>query len=424
MDHMKKLALLLLVLLAGCSRYKDDSQKMMSIQLIDRNGFNETISAESRLDKFQKVNFLNPQPYHNVVRIFQTNDEGKTASVLTSYHDNGLIFQYLEVVNGRANGIYQEWYPTGQKKLEAHVIEGVGNLSPSTEDQWIFDQKSYAWDPKGYLEAEISYAKGFLEGLSIYFYPSGAVKKTVPYINDLIDGEVLFYNEDGQNIGKSQFQKGVKEGLSYFHGNKFAPAYTEVYDNGLLMNATYFDLGGKVISHIEEGAGIQANFDAGKLFSLCEYQEGSPEGEVKLFHPRGYLKSKFFVVDAQKQGEEWIYYSSKKGEEPQAKVYITWYRDQVHGKVKTWYKDGMLESEKEMYQNEKHGSSFAYYKIGELMMMEEYEHDELVKGSYFKKNVKAPVSIVTKGSGLVTLFDPDGHLLNRITYFKGQPVAE
>ncbi len=421
---MKQLAFLFLVLLTGCSRYGADSPQVMSIQLIDRNGFNETISSKSRLDKFQNVNFLNPQPYHNVVRMFQVNHEGKTPSILTSYHDDGLIFQYLEVVNGRANGLYQEWYPTGQKKLEAHVIEGSGNLSLVREDQLVFDRKSYAWDPRGNLEAEISYEKGVLEGPSIYFYPSGGVTKILPYINDCIDGDVLFYNEEGQNIGKTHFQKGVKEGLSYFHGNKCVPAYTEVYDNDLLMNATYFDLDGEVISHIKEGSGIQVNFEAGHLHSLCEYQEGRPEGEVKLFHSKGCLKSKFFVVDGQKHGEEWIYYSSKKGCELQTKMCITWYRDQVHGKVQTWYREGMLESEKEMYHNKKHGISFAYYKTGELMMMEEYEHDELVQGSYFKKNIKVPVSVVAKGSGLVTLFDPDGYLLNRIIYFKGQPVAE
>src|SRR3954470_20722746 len=101
---MKKItALLLILILTGCaSKTAQNSDNLVTIQTLDRNGFSETVSAKERLGKYEKTDFLTPQPYQKVVRVYGKSSQGKTSSKVTTYHLNGQPWQYLEVENGRA----------------------------------------------------------------------------------------------------------------------------------------------------------------------------------------------------------------------------------------------------------------------------------------------------------------------------------
>jgi antitoxin component YwqK of YwqJK toxin-antitoxin module len=92
--------------------------------------------------------------------------------------------------------------------------------------------------------------------------------------------------------------------------------------------------------------------------------------------------------------------------------------------MKTWYSNGVMESQREINVNKKQGLSFAWYKNGDLMLMEEYENDMLIKGSYFKKGDKAPISRIESGKGLATLYTSDGIFLRKVSYEKGKPKLD
>src|SRR3972149_7346238 len=90
---------LLFLFLAGCKERTDrDQTDLVSMQIIDRNGFSETIGSKERLSPYKKVDFLSSQPYQKVLRVFAKNHEGKSRSALSSYHPNGHIWQYLEIL--------------------------------------------------------------------------------------------------------------------------------------------------------------------------------------------------------------------------------------------------------------------------------------------------------------------------------------
>ena len=58
--------LLLLLYFSGCmNQSSHQSEQLSSIQIIDRNGFKETVNAKERLLTYNNVNFLAPQPYEN-----------------------------------------------------------------------------------------------------------------------------------------------------------------------------------------------------------------------------------------------------------------------------------------------------------------------------------------------------------------------
>src|SRR5690606_28139013 len=123
------LAALLLVSLIGCRpQQKEAKPTLISINIIDENGLTETISNAERLKRFENTDFLASQPYQKVSRVYSRNAEGDICAYITSYHSNGGAKQYLEVVNGRAFGVYREWHFNGILKIDAIVIGGSGDL--------------------------------------------------------------------------------------------------------------------------------------------------------------------------------------------------------------------------------------------------------------------------------------------------------
>lgn len=128
---------------------------------------------------------------------------------------------------------------------------------------------------------------------------------------------------------------------------------------------------------------------------------------------------RYTQIDGKKTGEEIEYYPNTPN---QPKIALSWHEDILHGPVKTWYENGTLESQREFHNNKKEGLSFAWYKNGSLLCVEEYEDDRLIKGSYFKKNDKNPVSKIEEGKGVATLYSSEGLFLKKIVYEKGTPI--
>ncbi|NGX50930.1 MAG: hypothetical protein K1060chlam2_00782 [Chlamydiae bacterium] len=420
---MRYLSLLLLLLLAGCSsRQVSHENQLTTVQLIDRNGFRETISSPDRLRFLAETDFSAPQPYEKVMRVYRRTLQGRTPSKVTTYHSNGELWKYLEVVNGRASGSYREWHENSVLRIEATVIEGLGDLGEEAQLSWIFDGSSRAFDRWGRLLAEIYYVKGALQGNALYYHKNGEISKMIPYENDLIDGELLYYDTQGLVIGKTPYIEGRRDGMATYKGDGMQPAYLELYKRDLIVEATYHDFSGKIISRIEKGEGEQAIFEEGRLQSLREYQRGRPNGSIQLFNERGQLRALYHMKDQMKVGEEWIYYSSLGEEEQQAKLYLQWIDDAVQGTTRSWYRNGVLESEREFAHNKKQGISSCWYSDGSLMMVEEYENDELIRGTYMKRGDPIPVSSIEDGEGSATFYDGDGFFIKRVSYKKGRPA--
>ncbi|MBS0628700.1 MAG: hypothetical protein JSS30_00575 [Verrucomicrobia bacterium] len=412
--------LLLLSLLAGCRAQKEDGNTIVSMQTVDRNGFSETISTKDRLAVYQNVNFLTSQPYEKVMRVYKKDQEGKSHAKLTSYHPNGGIWQYLEVVDNRANGHYYQWHENGRPMIEGTIIEGMADLSELAQQSWLFDKECKVWDEEGNLQALFTYEKGLIAKEAVYYFPSGKVAKIIPYKKGLIDGVLTSYDEEGSILQQIPFKAGVKDGAaidSWIYGIKKSD---ELYQNGLLIEAAYYDPQGNLVAEVKEGYGTKAQFDGNNLFSLTQYQNGVVNGEVKEFDPNGKLHCCYRISDGKKNGEEFEYFPDGKS----AKLMVTWAQDQIQGMVKTWYKNGIVESQREMTGNKKHGICLGYYSSGDPMLMEEYENDRLIKGSYFKKGEKHPVSTIENGDGVATLYTSEGQLLKKVNYEKSKPVLD
>ncbi len=420
---IKKIPLLLLVILCGCaSRTAKNENSIASLQILDRNGFSETISAEERLKNYQNIDFLSPQPYQKVLRVFHKTAKETSRSAVTTYHSNGQLWQYLEIENGRAHGLFREWHPNGKLRLEVYVIEGTADINEAAQLGWIFDGESHVWNDEGNLLAKINYTKGSLEGLALHYYPNGKIEKEIPYVKNGMHGTMNTFDEQGLTLEKIHYENGLRQGESIAYWDENALQYQENYDKGLLLEGKYYTETGNLFSEIKGGEGIQALFKNGVLSSTVEFRQGKPEGKIELFAPEGHILSSYHILEGKKQGEEKEYYPFSKP--PQVRLSLNWKEDVIQGVVKTWYENGVLESQRDFNNNKKNGLSFAWFKEGGLMLMEEYEDDLLMKGSYFKKGEKKPTSKIENGKGVATLFDNEGHSLKKIAYEKGLPLEE
>lgn len=425
---MKSLAifpLILAVFFSSCAhRHKEAESSLVSLQLIDRNGLTETISSKERLGLYQKIDYLSYQPYQKVLRVYSKDQKGKSPSKITSYHPNGGLWQYLEAVDGRANGYYREWYPNGQLRLEAYVIEGPADINEVSQGAWLFDGIAKVYRESGELEAEIPYEKGLLQNRSCYYYPSGKLLKVISYDKDLPHGDLIIYNEEGLIKEKIGYQVGKKEGEAVGFFPNQTLAYKETYENDLLKRGSYFNPEGQLIAQVENGEGTQILFDNDLLLSRVRICSGVVDGKVEVLNKQGQVEKYYHLKEGSRNGEELIFYPSEEGKERVAKISLSWQNDMLHGTTRTWYPTGVLESQREMSHNKKHGTHCGWYEDGDVMLIEEYENDLLIKGSYFKKGSKLPISTIDSGSGTATLYDKNGIFLKKITYDRGRPMLE
>ncbi len=421
---MKSFFPLFLACTAFCSCSSSfDEEGIICIQIKDASGRSETFNTKERIEKFAQIDFFHPQPYTQVTRIFNKEQNDHSRSIITSYHPNGNIKQYLEGIDSVAKGSYQEWHANGAKKIDATVVGGPFNLHYSAQKDWLFDGTSKVWDEENHLLAEIQYDLGMLEGVSTYYYKQGEIKTKIPYKKNQIDGLFLSYYPSGALKTQESYKKGIKQGTSIGYWENEQPTFLEEYEEGLLQTAVYHDINGDVLGEIANGCGEKILWKADFLEKKISYLAGKPEGKVILYASSGDVSGQYEQKDGQKQGKETLFYPRKTLEEKlQPKLQVEWDRDMIHGLVKTWYPCGTLESQKEYAQNKKNGMCCAWYKNGSLMLLEKYENDLLSSGSYYQKDDPSPTSKVSKGSGIAVIYDgKSGQFLRKIAYENGKP---
>lgn len=404
------------LLLVSC--HKSEKGSLVQLQIVDRNGFTKTVTDGEDMRKYEVSDLRGPSHHEKVVRVYDK--EG--AGVITLYHDNGVLWQFLETKAHRAHGSYEEYFSNGNIKIKALVSEGVADLTDEAKTSWVFDKESLVFDEEGNRVALLNYEKGVLQGEASYFYADGNVKTKIPYSHGKICGKKKGYDNNGDLILLVNYLEGLREGEAFFKGTKEEGAYEEVYRNDRVVYGKYFDLDGKVFSEIESGSGIKPIFADGYLLRSEAYQRGEREGTITLFRKDRTIESRFEMIDDKKHGEEILYFPAKLGAEPIKKLLVTWKEGVIHGKVSSWYPNGVLECEKDMSDHKKEGTLLAWYMDSSLMMVEEYQKGKLINGKYLRKGDNVPISRVIDGMGDAHIYDKNGILLRKISYYNGLPI--
>ncbi|AAP05732.1 toxin-antitoxin system YwqK family antitoxin [Chlamydia caviae] len=393
---------------------------LTGINIIDRNGLSETICSKEKLKKYSKVDFLSPQPYQKVMRMYK-NTLGENVSCLTTYHANGQLKQYLECVNNRACGRYREWHSNGKIKIQAEVIGGIADLHPSAESGWLFHGTTLAHSDEGMLEAAINYDKGLLQGTSYYYHSNGQVWKECSYHKGRAHGDFLTYTTEGCLLKKQTYQNGEKHSVSIRYDERSNSVLSEEeYDNGLLLKGSYLDpQTHQIFSEVINGNGTQVIYGKHAIVETRVFKRGEACGKVTVFDSLGeQVLQTYALFEGAKHGEELFFYP----ESGKTKLLLTWNYGILQGPVKTWYPNGSLESCKELVNNKKSGLLTLYYPEGQIMATEEYDNELLLKGEYFRPGDRHPYSKVDKGCGTAVFFTSSGTITKKIPYQDGKPL--
>jgi antitoxin component YwqK of YwqJK toxin-antitoxin module len=271
----------------------------------------------------------------------------------------------------------------------------------------------------------MNYEQGSLEGNSTYYHPLGNVWKQIPFEENVVNGTAEVYRATGELLQSTAYKQGRKEGSSFRYWQDGSIACEEHYVAGKLITGRYFTLSGEKVGGIMEGCGIRVAFGKEQIQEYQEFVDGKLEGKVTVLGPDGTIRRSYSVCHGVKHGEEVEYYppSSLTQPIPSSKLSFFWYHGKIQGLSRTWYPDGSIESQREMANNKKHGLLSSWYRDGSIMMIEEYDHNHLVRGEYYARGEKHPMSQVIKGEGFVVRFDSDGAFLQKVPYRNGLPVA-
>lgn len=408
----------ILLLTCGCGT----RSQLTTVHLVDVNGFNQTITQEQRLQQFERVNFLQDQPYQKVLRTWK-DAKGETRSVLTGYYPSGRLMRYLEGRGGKAWGVYKEWHENGQLRVQVNVVAGKIDFGEIPEQTWVFDGMSEAHDEQGHLQAQIPYNHGLKEGVAKYYHPNGKLWQQLCYEEDIINGPFTSFYDNGQPLFVSHYSEGFLQGSSERYWQTSQVAAKETYDRGKLLEGQYYSLQGQLLCQVVQGNGERMVFGKQGPVERQTIKSGQVDGLVEFFDDEGLLWHQVHMHQNLKEGEEVYYYPLIAGtSRHQPKISLQWQQGLLHGLVRTWYPSGQLQSERQVIQEQADGSYMSYYPDGHVRMVEQYKAGRLVSGDYFEMGATLPISSVRDGNGRVMIYGDTGQLERESIYSDGEPA--
>lgn len=218
--------------------------------------------------------------------------------VITYYPDSTQKKEQYTLVEGKKEGRFRSWYPSGQLNIEEYykndVLHGEG----------IF------WRESGVMLSKDNYVNGKLDGLSQRYHTKGELYKLEHYVQDQRHGRVQRFNEDGESIYEATFEHGLLEGPVFGKEKTGGMRYAEFSKGMLLREETFYGTGEKrsLEIYLPEQDLIQAtywypngqvSFEGYKRQPLQERLELIPAGTYHYYRETG---EKFLELPYQNTG--------------------------------------------------------------------------------------------------------------------------
>jgi len=280
----------------GYFKYYDEAGNFKYVEKYDKD--NLIVDApETRQLEVKTVYHPNGKPaitatYYKGVPEGVRREFDETGKVIKGYvFANGILkYEGITDMNGLRQGIWKEYYATGELKSEGNYIDS------KEEGAWKF----YFQNQK--IEVEGRYKNGKKEGTWYWYYPNGTLLQEENRNQGKLDGEFLEYDESGNIRVKGEYVEGTEEGeWFYVQGNALEKG---VYNDGLRTGLwiTQWRETGKLISEIEYDQNLFNGkyilyYDDGKMRISGKYSAGEPIGIWYLFDENGELILTTVYVD-------------------------------------------------------------------------------------------------------------------------------
>jgi len=113
---------------------------------------------------------------------------------------SGRISGEGNILNGKPQGLWKNYYEDGKLKSIGKLIQGV------TDSTWMF------YSLNGIPSMEINYSNGKKEGLRTQFSEQGRIVSRERFVQDLKSGWSVLFNEDEKLQARIFFKEGKEEG--------------------------------------------------------------------------------------------------------------------------------------------------------------------------------------------------------------------
>ena len=255
---------------------------------------------------------------------------------------------------------YENGKITGKGRFHANGEKLIGN--------WEF------YYGQGNIRSIGSYDdNGARNGKWQYFFYDNKLRTIENYKNGELEGEVIYYSDNGNLSSKMYFVKGLQEGESNTFYVSGARRLTEHYSKGKLDGER------------------RIYFTNGMVHYIENYKADSLDGVYESYHQNGMLEYKTAYANGK-----------------------------LVGTIKGQHENGSISFEGQYLNGKLHGTWKRYFPNGQLKMIEQYVEGDL-EGEYkeFHQNGKLYAIIMYKkgkASGEVSYFDKDEKLFSKYTY--------
>lgn len=224
---------------------------------------------------------------------------------------------------------------------------------------------------------------GLQEGTCIQFYDNGKKKEEVVWKKGKLNGDAIFYHENGNISAKGKFKNSFKIDEWLYFDDKNVKISQEIFKNGeknIYRNETkitYFYPSGKVSSTFQmiDGKKIGEEkllFENGNIMQTSLYDKTSEIEVTKMYDEKTKkLIGEGNLVNGEREGM-WMYYNESE------KWGGNYEKGARTGKWQTFYLSGKLKAESTFVNNEREGKRFLYKEDGTLEKTETYKKGKLI----------------------------------------------
>jgi antitoxin component YwqK of YwqJK toxin-antitoxin module/lipopolysaccharide biosynthesis regulator YciM len=327
--------------------------------------------------------------------------EGNREGASLVYSITGAVLEKLNYVKDSLHGKYQYYYESGVLQVESNYKNGK------------LHETFKRYHPNGKLASHGAYDNGNAVGPWKFYHNNGVVKEEGEFKNDLPVGEFKYYNRYGVLTEKRQYNDSGKfDGDDIFYHNG-ALHYKLINKNDIPVEATYYDLQGKVIATVGDANGTfkgKGYYPTGELRSEYQYEKGKATGTWKYYERTGQLERADEYADGNLHGKAIEYFSDKRVKS------ITSYKEgELHGRFESfyengnkrvagWYQDGMLQQQ-----------WLTFYANGKIKDDDYYLNDKLVGSSYYYSPTGELISESIYDNGLISdviKYNPRGEVIS------------
>lgn len=333
--------------------------------IISKGSFNETGEREGKWLWLYEDGTTKEEVYYK---------NGKLDGSFTHYYGNGKVNYITNYSDGDVNGEYRLYSELGAlievKLFKESLVDGAYKSYYNLGENYLEYDMTYKagkingkvleYHVDGTILMDVNFVDGKREGMEKRFYKNGALLSEIEYKDGMLDGIYKTYYSNGEieSIGKTIENENVGDWKVY-HPNKNIK--TELsYEKGKI-NGVYkdYDTDGKLVLTYDYKKGEIYTYSFFNKEGIAFHSGDKKRNNLpyKSFHPNGNLRSEgLYDIKGGKQGE-WKFYT----------------KNEVLNSVDE-YKDGLID-----------GYSTFYFENGKKEVVRKYKEDKAL-GYYLKQD--------------------------------------